>query len=100
MAKMAAAGAMLVWLACAGVPEGWAQQAAPEVIDLAPVVVSGAQPGPGMLDTRFADQWMGAARESLARHPVTFATVSVHSLVEPGGYLERLRLAGYMVESP
>jgi hypothetical protein len=48
MAKRAAAGALLVWLACAGVPEGRAQQAPPEVVDLAPVVVSGVQPGPGM----------------------------------------------------
>jgi len=39
---------MLVWLACTGVPGAGAQQAAPQVVDLAPVVVSGVQPGPGM----------------------------------------------------
>jgi len=52
------------------------------------------------LDARAADKWLAAARDALARHAVTFATVPVHSLVEPGGYLERLRQAGYSVQSP
>jgi len=60
----------------------------------------GQRRGLTQLDARAADKWLAAARDALARHAVTFATVPVHSLVEPGGYLERLRQAGYAVQSP
>lgn len=52
------------------------------------------------LEARSADKWVAAARDALARHPVTFATVPVHSLVAPAGYLARLREAGYTVQAP
>jgi uncharacterized protein YbaP (TraB family) len=52
------------------------------------------------LDERAAGKWLGAARAALAAHAVTFATVPVHTLVEPGGYLDRLRQHGYVVQSP
>ncbi|MDQ1188534.1 hypothetical protein QE447_001037 [Stenotrophomonas sp. SORGH_AS282] len=60
----------------------------------------GRRRGMTNLDARAAEKWMGAARTALAGNAVTFATVPVHTLVEPGGYLERLRQAGYHVESP
>ena len=60
----------------------------------------GRRRGMTNLDARAAEKWMGAARAALAGNAVTFATVPVHTLVEPGGYLERLRQAGYHVESP
>lgn len=52
------------------------------------------------LEARSADTWLAAARDALARHPVTFATVPVHALVAPSGYLERLRQAGYTIQAP
>ncbi len=60
----------------------------------------GQRRGMTQLDARASAKWLAAARDALARHPVTFATVPVHSLVEPGGYLDRLRQAGYTVQSP
>jgi hypothetical protein len=60
----------------------------------------GRRRGLADLDARSADKWLAAARDALARHRVTFATVPVHSLVAPAGYLERLRAAGYTVQSP
>lgn len=60
----------------------------------------GQRRGMTQLDARATAKWLAAARDALTRHPVTFATVPVHSLVEPGGYLDRLRQAGYTVQSP
>ena len=60
----------------------------------------GQRRGMTQLDARATEKWLGAARDALARHAVTFATVPVHSLVEPGGYLDRLRQAGYSVQDP
>lgn len=60
MASAARAGtawvaAMAMAMALAGAPAGHAQPAAPTVVDLAPVVVSGVQPGPGMWKVTGAD---------------------------------------------
>lgn len=52
------------------------------------------------VDARATAKWLAAARDALSRHPVTFATVPVHALVAPSGYLERLRQAGYTVQVP
>lgn len=52
------------------------------------------------LDRQAAQQWLLAARAALARNAVTFATVPVHSLVAPSGYLAQLEQAGYTVQSP
>jgi uncharacterized protein YbaP (TraB family) len=52
------------------------------------------------LEARSADKWLAAARDALARHPVTFSTAPVHALVAPSGYLERLRQAGYTIQAP
>lgn len=60
----------------------------------------GQRRGMTQLDARATEKWLAAAGDALARHPVTFATVPVHSLVEPGGYLDRLRQAGYSVQDP
>lgn len=60
----------------------------------------GQRRGMTQLDARATEKWLGAARDALARHAVTFATVPVLSLVEPGGYLDRLRQAGYSVQDP
>jgi hypothetical protein len=60
----------------------------------------GRRRGLSDLEARSAEKWLAAARDALARYPVTFATVPVHALVAPSGYLEHLRQAGYTVQAP
>ena len=60
----------------------------------------GRRRGLGDLDARAAQAWMRAAQKGLADHKVLFATVPVYLLVSPDGYLERLKQAGYSVQTP
>lgn len=60
----------------------------------------GKRRGLADLDIQARQKWLVAARGSLQRNAVTFASVPVSALVIPGGYLDLLREAGYAVESP
>ncbi len=49
---------------------------------------------------RAGDAWTAAAEAALANNSVTFATLPIGAILEPDGYVERLRAKGYAVEAP
>jgi TraB family protein len=49
---------------------------------------------------RVGDTWVQVAEDALARNQTTFATLPVSQLLQPDGYVERLRAKGYMIEAP
>jgi hypothetical protein len=44
--------------------------------------------------------WMNAAESALAKNAVTLASLSMRTLLEPDGYLAKLKAKGYVVEEP
>lgn len=52
------------------------------------------------LPARAAALWMEAAETALGRNAVTFASMPIGRLIDPGGYLDRLRARGYSIEAP
>jgi hypothetical protein len=44
--------------------------------------------------------WIGAAEKSLGANQTTLAIVPLTKLLREGGYLERLRANGYLIEPP
>jgi hypothetical protein len=43
---------------------------------------------------------MNAAESALAKNAVTLASLSMRTLLEPDGYLAKLKAKGYVVEEP
>lgn len=56
--------------------------------------------GFGDVVQRVGDTWMQVAEDALARNRTTFATLPVSQLLQPDGYVERLRARGYVIEVP
>ncbi len=56
--------------------------------------------GFGDVVQRVGDTWMQVAEDALARNRTTFATLPVSQLLQPDGYVERLRAKGYSIEVP
>lgn len=52
------------------------------------------------VEARARAKWLETAEASLRKNRITFATMSVWTLVKPDGYLEALRAKGYEVEAP
>ena len=47
-----------------------------------------------------ARQWLEATESALSRNKSTFAVMQIDSLLDPNGYLQKLRERGYSVEEP
>ncbi len=58
------------------------------------------QRGMDDLPERVANLWIEAADRALASHATSFAILPIDRLLESGGYLDRLRARGYVVEAP
>lgn len=56
--------------------------------------------GFGDVVQRVGDTWMQVAEDALARNRTTFAILPVSQLLQPDGYVERLRAKGYEIEGP
>lgn len=56
----------------------------------------------GMADAmrRLQGEWLAKADAALANNTITFAVLPMRDMLEPGGYLERLRAKGYTVIAP
>ena len=52
------------------------------------------------VENRVKAQWVKIAEESLTNNLSTFAQLSMRDLLEPDGYLAKLRAKGYTVEEP
>lgn len=52
------------------------------------------------LDQRMEQAWMAAAEAALAKNVSTFATLPISQLLQPEGYLAKLRAKGYEIEVP
>jgi hypothetical protein len=52
------------------------------------------------LPERVSAAWLAAAESALERNASTVAVLSIDRLLRPGGYLDRLRERGYVVEDP
>lgn len=56
--------------------------------------------GPADPEAELAKLWLDAASTALASNRVTFATLPMRELLKSDGYLARLAVKGYVVESP
>lgn len=52
------------------------------------------------LPRRGLDAWQKAAEQALSKNAVTFSTLPMGVLLEPGGMMDRLQAKGYTVEAP
>jgi hypothetical protein len=52
------------------------------------------------LPQRIADLWIENAESALDKNTSTFAILPVSQLLDPHGWMERLRAKGYVVEEP
>lgn len=52
------------------------------------------------IDVRLKQAWMDAATAALAKNPVSFARLPIDDLLEPDGYLAKLKARGYAIEAP
>lgn len=52
------------------------------------------------LREQLADKWLADAVQALATHQTTFAVLPIARLLEPDGWVARLRARGYTVEEP
>ena len=52
------------------------------------------------LDKRMEREWLAAAETALAANASTFATLPISQLLQPEGYLSKLRAKGYEIEEP
>lgn len=52
------------------------------------------------LDKRMERTWIAAAEAALAKNTSTFATLPISQLLQPEGYLTKLRAKGYEIEAP
>jgi hypothetical protein len=52
------------------------------------------------LPQRIADLWIASAEAALAKNSSTFAVLPITQLLDPHGWMERLRAKGYVVEEP
>ncbi|WP_241093592.1 TraB/GumN family protein [Xanthomonas sp.] len=56
--------------------------------------------GLGDVRQRALEKWLASAEQALAKNRSTFASLSMQTLQEPGGPLDRLRARGYEVQAP
>jgi len=54
----------------------------------------------GDIEAQIATRWLGVAEAALAKNPVTFSVVPMRLLMQPDGFLARLKAKGYAVEEP
>jgi len=52
------------------------------------------------LEKRMERNWLAAAEAALAKNISTFASLPISQLLQPEGYLAKLRAKGYAVEEP
>lgn len=52
------------------------------------------------LQTRMENAWLAAAEAALDKNVSTFATLPISQLLQPEGYLARLRAKGYGIQAP
>ena len=52
------------------------------------------------LESRLELAWLAAAQSALTRHGTSFASLPMEEILNPDGYLSRLRSLGYAVHEP